>query len=71
MNENKILILFISIVLAGMVIAGYCQKQYDDGLKACYMQEPRTQDCEFMIWKYENRDKSSHHIMPVPVVIHH
>lgn len=30
-------------------------KEYEQKLEYCFKQEPRTKDCEFILWKYENR----------------
>lgn len=30
-------------------------KEYEQRLEECFKQEPRTKDCEFVLWKYENR----------------
>ena len=30
-------------------------KEYEQMLEECFKQEPRTKDCEFVLWRYENR----------------
>lgn len=30
-------------------------KEYEQRLEECFKQEPRTKDCEFVLWKHENR----------------
>lgn len=32
-------------------------------LKECFFQSPKTPECEYRLWKYENRDKSSDYIV--------
>ena len=32
-----------------------CEKE----LKACFLQEPKTDDCRFMLWKYEVEHRGS------------
>jgi len=61
--------LFITafILLLGLCIHNDIQQ--DRAVKACYMQEHKTKECEFLLWKYENRDKT--HAVAVPVFIHH
>ena len=52
--------LLIAFVLALLVFAFVCEAN---------KQEPRTKDCEFFLWKYENRQKTS--TVAVPVFIPH
>lgn len=30
-------------------------KEYEKRLEYCFKEEPRTKDCEFVLWKHENR----------------
>jgi hypothetical protein len=30
-------------------------KEYEKRLEECFKQEPRTKDCEFVLWRHENR----------------
>lgn len=30
-------------------------KEYEQRLECCFKEEPRTKDCEFVLWKHENR----------------
>lgn len=32
-------------------------KQYEQRLEECFKQEPRTKDCEFVLWKHNRRYK--------------
>ena len=31
------------------------QDAYNQQLEECFKQEPRTKDCEFVLWRHENR----------------
>ena len=39
----------IALTFAGASRNMVCEKE----LKACFLQEPKTDDCRFMLWKYE------------------
>lgn len=30
-------------------------KEYERRIEKCFKQEPRTKDCEFVLWKYEHK----------------
>lgn len=61
--------LLIAFVVALLVFAFVCEANTQERLEICYKQEPRTKDCEFFLWKYENRQKTS--TVAVPVFIPH
>lgn len=31
------------------------RNEYENKLEYCFKQEPRTKDCEFVLWKYEHK----------------
>lgn len=55
------------IVIIGIVFLGFMainkvisdninnNKQYEQRLEYCFKQEPRTKDCEFVLWKHEHK----------------
>lgn len=56
-----------TIVIVGIIVMGFLaidkvisdninnSKQYEKQLEYCFKQEPRTKDCEFVLWKYEHK----------------
>ena len=65
-------VIFVMIVLGLLVIVPIAIKQnaeYQNCLKECFMQEHKTKECEYMLWKYENRTKNNTTVMPMPVVV--
>lgn len=38
-------------------------------IKECYMQEIKTKECEYKLWRYEGRDKT--HTIPVFIPVYH
>lgn len=32
----------------------------EKALKDCFFQSPKTPECEYKLWKYENRDKTDY-----------
>lgn len=70
MSENHVILLIIAFFVGLLLFGICCEKTQQDRLKDCYIQEPRTKECQYEIWKYENREKSTHHVVPMPIVIH-
>lgn len=55
---------FFLFFIAILVLIMLCENKE---LKRCFMQEPKTKECEYVLWRYENRDKTS--TVAVPVVV--
>ena len=62
-----ILLLFATVI--GIPFLFMQHRQHEETLKICYMQEDRTKECEYVLWKYENRTKTRSAIVPMPVVV--
>lgn len=58
----------ISLVLVVLGICIYAYVQEINEVDRCFMQEPRTKECELVLYKYENRTKHMATVMPMPVV---
>lgn len=52
-----ILICFMAISAISKMIEDKIKadEKYDKKIEECFKQEPRTNDCEFVLWRYENR----------------
>lgn len=47
-----------------------CGTKKEEAVRECYMQNPRTADCEYMVWKYEvDHAKPQKNITPMPIFI--
>lgn len=63
-------IILVVILCVGIPFFIIQDMKYNDYLKECYMQEHKTKQCEYALWKYENRTKTTATVMPVPIKIH-
>lgn len=44
------------------------EKEEEQRIEACYKQKPRTEECEYILWKYElEKNKPTHTTTAVPV----
>lgn len=54
---DKIFVGAMLILLSVMLIAAlgfpFTTSKYNAELKECFLQEPKTDDCRFMLWQYE------------------
>lgn len=59
------------LVLVGLPVACVNEGKQEQVIKECFMQDVKTKECEYILWKYENRTKSNTNVMPVsvPVVV--
>lgn len=72
-------LVFFIFVVGGVLYFIYCaiggceaDRRKEEALQECFMQEPRTKDCEYMIWKYEiehAKPKNSSSFVPMPIII--
>lgn len=68
MEEKKLwILLFCLIGFFGFVF--YMIRLQNEEIKACFMQEPRTKECEYILYRYENRSKHTTTVVPMPVVV--
>lgn len=69
------IILFICFCVLGIFFIPSCieqDKRERQQIKECFMQEPRTKECEYILWNYElkrNTPKNNTRVMPTPMVI--
>ena len=62
-------------LIIGICVIPSCIKQdinEKQEVERCFMQEPRTKECEYILWKYELKMKkptSRTTVMPMPVVV--
>lgn len=61
-NTIEIILIIIAMIISFFLAIDIqitkdinANKQYEQQLEECFMQEPRTKDCEFVLWKHENR----------------
>ena len=59
----------IALLLAVIGLCWYVCVQENREVDQCFMQEPRTKECELVLYKYENRTKHTTTVMPMPVVV--
>lgn len=63
------------IVVAGILAIPSCIKEEQEEkqrVEACFMQEPRTKECEFVLWQHELKMKKPNSrttVMPMPMVV--
>lgn len=72
-TEFAITLFIISIItlIVSMFYAMICYyDEQDRQLKECYFQEIKTKDCAYKLWKYENRDKSTHTTTTIPMYVY-
>lgn len=62
---------FFVFLVALLVFCIYCAAKEGEEIKECYMQEIKTKECEYKLWRYENRDKTHTAAVPVFIPIHH
>jgi hypothetical protein len=63
------------IMILGIIAIPLCIKQEaqeKQRIESCFMQEPRTKECEFALWQHELemiKSESRTTVMPMPVVV--
>ena len=71
MFDTDLIPVYVAIVLLlgvlGFCVYGFLQERSE--VDRCFMQEPRTKECELVLYKYENRTKHTTTVMPMPMVI--
>jgi len=60
------LVIFLIIIVP---VACYHDAKLEEELRECFMQEVKTKECEYKLYRYENRSKNHTTVMPMPVVI--
>ena len=71
MFDTDLIPIYVGIALI-FGLLGFCIfvcVQEDTEVDRCFMQEPRTKECELVLYKYENRTKHTTTVMPMPVVV--
>lgn len=72
-NSDKIILGFFVFVImifgVMMYFVGQSYGHQQAEIEKCFMQEPRTKECELVLYKYENRTKNTTTVMPMPVVV--
>lgn len=58
---KTIILVLVSVFAINWLIKTAYEREKE--LKECYFQSPKSPECEYMIWKYENRNKNSDVIM--------
>ena len=71
MFDDDLIPIYVAIALLvgvlGLCIYAFVQERNE--VDNCFMQEPRTKECELVLFKYENRTKHTTTVMPMPVVV--
>lgn len=58
------------VLLVGLVgFIGYMAVKEQKKVDYCFMQEPRTKECELFLYKYENRKRHTTTVVQIPVVV--
>lgn len=63
------------VIVGGIFAFPFYLKQEEEEkqmVESCFMQDPRTKECEFVLWQYELEKKESNTrstVMPMPMVI--
>ena len=66
-------VLVVATCIVGLFYIPSCIKQENEQqrqVEECFMQEQRTKECEYILWKYElNKKEPKHHptVMPMPI----
>lgn len=66
-------VVLLPIIIIGLLclipIAFYAHIKQEETIKECYMQEIKTKQCEYELYRYEHRDVSRTRTTPVPIFI--
>lgn len=69
MDEDLWGMISFGVILVGLVgFIAYMAIKEQKEVDYCFMQEPRTKECELVLYKYENR-RYHRKVMPTPVVV--
>ena len=66
---------FVGLCVVGLFCIPSCimkDRAEQEQIKECFMQEPRTKECEYILWRYELKEKEPKHhtaVMPMPIVV--
>lgn len=66
---------FVGLCVVGLFCIPSCIKEdkaRQEQIKECFMQEPRTKECEYLLWQYELKKKEPKNrttVMPMPVIV--
>ena len=67
-----IITLIVSIII-GIPLMIIDIRETQRQVEECFMQQVKTKECEYILWKYELDKKEPKHsttVMPMPMVIH-
>lgn len=64
-----VIVALIVLILVGLPVACVNEGKQEQIRKECFMQKVKTKECQYILWKYENRTKSNTTVMPMPVVV--
>ena len=65
----------IAFCIIGVFFIPSCIKhdqEVQKKIEECFMQEPRTKECEYILWQYELKKKEPKHnttVMPMPMIV--
>lgn len=71
MFDSDLILVYVATTLL-LVVTGlfiYASVNESREVERCFIQEPRTKECELVLYKYENRTKHTTTVMPMPVVV--
>ena len=68
-----LMLCFCALLMVGLFCIPSCimkEKEQEQRIEFCYKQKPRTEECEYVLWKYELEKKQPRHTTTaVPVVM--
>ena len=68
-----LIVLFIGFCCVGVFFIPSCireDREREKQIEECYKQEPRTKDCEYLLWKYELKQRQPRNTTTaVPVIV--
>ena len=58
------------IFLVTMIpVACYYNAKQEEELRECFMQEIKTKECEYKLYRYEHKRNNHTTVMPMPIVV--
>lgn len=64
LDKMGIFLIFLGVFLFLLIVVALCfairnDIKYDKQIDVCFLQEPKTKECELFLYKYENRKKTN------------
>ena len=70
MDDDLWGMIFFGVVLVGLVgFIAYMAIKEQKEVDYCFMQDPRTKECELVLYKYEHHSRKRTTVVQMPVVV--